>query len=60
MEITLQTIKPKPIQDFYQYLLDEGLSGNTVKHYHANIRKALQYAMKTDITIRTYCKIFLA
>lgn len=48
-DITLQTIKPKHIQDFYQYLLDKGLSGNTVKHYHANIRKALQYAMKTDI-----------
>lgn len=48
-KITLQNIKPKNIQDFYQYLLDDGLSGNTVKHYHANIRKALQYAMKTDI-----------
>jgi len=47
--ITLQGIKPKHIQDFYQHLLDDGLSGNTVKHYHANIRKALQYAMKTDI-----------
>ncbi len=49
--ITLQDIKPKHIQEFYQYLLDEGLSGNTVKHYHANIRKALQYAMKTDIIL---------
>ena len=49
--ITLQNIKPKHIQEFYQYLLDEGLSGNTVKHYHANIRKALQYAMKTDIIL---------
>lgn len=49
--ITLQNIKPKNIQDFYQYLLDDGLSGNTVKHYHANIRKALQYAMKTDIIL---------
>lgn len=49
--ITLQDIKPKYIQEFYQYLLDEGLSGNTVKHYHANIRKALQYAMKTDIIL---------
>ncbi len=48
-KITLQDIKPKHIQDFYQYLLDDGLSGNTVKHYHANIRKALQYAMRTDI-----------
>ena len=49
--ITLQDIKPKHIQEFYQYLLDEGLYGNTVKHYHANIRKALQYAMKTDIIL---------
>lgn len=49
--ITLQDIKPKHIQEFYQYLLDDGLSGNTVKHYHANIRKALQYAMKTDIIL---------
>ncbi len=48
-DITLQDIKPKHIQDFYQHLLEEGLSGNTVKHYHANIRKALQYAMRTDI-----------
>lgn len=50
-KITLQNIKPKHIQEFYQYLLDVGLSGNTVKHYHANIRKALQYAMKTDIIL---------
>lgn len=50
-KITLQNIKPKHIQEFYQYLLDEGISGNTVKHYHANIRKALQYAMKTDIIL---------
>lgn len=48
-DIILQDIKPKHIQDFYSHLLEEGLSGNTVKHYHANIRKALQYAMRTDI-----------
>ena len=50
-DITLQNIKPKHIQEFYQYLLENGLSGNTVKHYHANIRKALQSAMKTDIIL---------
>lgn len=48
-EITLQKLKPQDIQDFYQYLIDEGLSGNTVKHYHANINKACSYAVKTDI-----------
>ena len=50
-KIILQNIKPKDIQNFYQYLIDEGLSGNTVKHYHAIIRKALQYAVKTDILL---------
>lgn len=49
--ITLGNIKPRHIQAFYQYLLELGLSGNTVKHYHANIRKALQYAMKTDVIL---------
>lgn len=50
-KIILQNIKPKDIQNFYQYLIDEGLSGNTVKHYHAIIRKALQYAVRTDILL---------
>ena len=50
-KITLQNIKAQDIQDFYQYLIDNKLSGNTVKHYHANIRKALQYAVKTDVII---------
>ena len=35
------------IQDFYTYGFDEWkLTANTVIHYHANIRKALQYAVK--------------
>ena len=48
-DITLTNIKPHHVQEFYQYLTDEGLSGNTILHYHANIRKALQYAVKTDL-----------
>lgn len=50
-KVILQNIKAQDIQDFYQYLIENGLSGNTVKHYHANIRKALQYAVKTDVII---------
>lgn len=50
-KVILQTIKAQDIQEFYQYLIENGLSGNTVKHYHANIRKALQYAVKTDVII---------
>ena len=37
---------PKYIQDFYQHELDRGLTANTVIHYHANIRKCLQYAFQ--------------
>lgn len=48
-DITLDNIKPYHIQDFYLYLSSLGLSGNTILHYHANIRKALQYAVKTDL-----------
>lgn len=48
-QITIENIKAKDIQDFYGYLINNNLSGSTVKHYHANIRKALQHAVKTDI-----------
>lgn len=30
-------------------MAEKGVSANTVIHYHANIRKALQHAMKTDL-----------
>ncbi|MCC3379950.1 phage integrase SAM-like domain-containing protein [Paenibacillus farraposensis] len=41
---------PCHIQDYYQYELNENsVTTNTVIHYHANIRTALQYALKTDL-----------
>ena len=47
-KLLLRDVKPKHIQDFYQYELnDKGVSANTVIHYHANIRKALRYAFVT-------------
>lgn len=46
---TLQELKPHHIQDFYSYALNEWkVSANTVIHYHANIRSALQQAFITD------------
>ena len=37
----------KDIQEFYTYTFNEDhITANTVIHYHANIRKALQYAVK--------------
>ncbi|MCH1642741.1 site-specific integrase [Paenibacillus timonensis] len=47
--ITLKGIKPQDIQAFYSYVIDElKLSANTVIHYHANIRSALQLAFITE------------
>ena len=42
--ISLYELKPQHIQKFYTYLMDNGLSANSVKRHHANIRKALQDA----------------
>ncbi len=50
--LLLREITPKHIQSYYTYEMNEnGLSANTVIHRHANIRKALQYAMKTGLIL---------
>ena len=48
-EIFLKDIQASNIQDFYSYMLNDGLSGNTVKHYHSIIREALEYAFKMEM-----------
>ncbi|EHI99237.1 integrase family protein [Clostridium sp. DL-VIII] len=49
-KILLKDLQPKHIQIYYQHELnDNKISANTVIHYHANIRKALQYAVKIDL-----------
>ena len=45
----MKDLKPVHIQKFYDYLYAKGLNGNSILHYHANIRKALDTAMKLDI-----------
>ena len=41
---------PHLIQEFYAYeMKDKGVSANTILHYHANIRKALQLTFKTGV-----------
>lgn len=47
--IQLGSLTPQHIEDFYQTILDDGYTTNTVIHYHAIIRKALQSAVKKDI-----------
>ena len=49
--ILLEDLKPVHILDFYNSLYSEGLKGNTVVKYHANIRKALDYAVQTDLIL---------
>ena len=48
-KIKLIELKPKHIQDFFDFLFSEGLSGSTVKHYRANISKALKSAVITEL-----------
>ena len=48
-KIRLNNLKPIDIQKYYDYLYASGLSSNSVLHYHANIRKALDTAVKLDI-----------
>lgn len=48
-KIKLIDLKAKHIQQFYDSLYNDGLSGNTVKHYRANITKALRSAVITEI-----------
>ena len=47
--IMIVDLKPVHILDFYNWLYSQGLKGNTVVKYHANIRKALDYAVQTDL-----------
>ncbi|WP_282577954.1 tyrosine-type recombinase/integrase [Paenibacillus mellifer] len=48
--IYLKELQPKHLHDFYQYVLKKfGLTTNTVLHYHANIRQALQHAFEMDM-----------
>ena len=46
--ILLRELKPSDIQLFYTEQLKR-VSGNSVIHYHANIHKALKYAVKTEM-----------
>lgn len=47
--ILLKDLTADDIQEFYNYVSSTyGIKNNTILKYHANIRKALEYAYKTD------------
>ncbi len=47
--LMLDALKPFHIQDFYNKLYSDGLSGNSVLHVHNNLRKALEYAVRIEL-----------
>ncbi|MNW51059.1 Transposase [compost metagenome] len=50
--IMLEDLTTEDIQTFYTHEMNvRGVSANTVIHYHANIRKALQYAVKIKLIV---------
>ena len=50
IDIKLTDLKPYHIQDFYTYkMTTERVSANTIHHYNANIHKALDFAVKSEL-----------
>ena len=48
-KIKLADLKSYHIQEFYTYKMrNDNISANTIHHYHANIHRALNYAVKTE------------
>ena len=47
--IPLIALEPKHISEYYRYQMKNGLSANTVKRHHANIRKCLQRAVEEKL-----------
>ena len=50
--LQLREVTPQHIENFYQSILADDCTTNTVIHYHAIIRKALQTAVKKDVLLK--------
>ena len=48
-KLRLYDVEPKHIRELHQSIFDDGCNANTVIHYHAVVRKALQYAAKNEL-----------
>lgn len=50
--VTLEDLSALDIERFYEYCFNDlKVKGRTVQHFHANIHKALKYAVKHDLII---------
>ena len=47
--LRLEELEPKHIRELHQTIFKDGCNANTVIHYHAVVRKALQYAVKNGL-----------
>lgn len=47
--LRLCDVEPKHIRQLHQSIFADGYTANTVIHYHAVVRKALQYAVKNEL-----------
>lgn len=47
--IKLTEVKALHVQQYYNWLYESGLSGNSVRHHHVVLHKAFKYAIKIDI-----------
>ncbi len=48
-KLRLDTVEPKHIRELHESIFKDGCGANTVIHYHALVRKALQYAVKNEL-----------
>ncbi|MFB5374595.1 tyrosine-type recombinase/integrase [Enterococcus faecalis] len=48
-KLLLTDLRPAHLQKYYQQILDDGCTTNTVIHYHAFLRKALQNALINEL-----------
>jgi integrase len=47
--VTLAQVEPSHIRALHDSIFKDGCNANTVIHYHAVVRKALQYAVKNEL-----------
>lgn len=50
-ELRLDEIEPRHIRELHESIFKDGCTANTVIHYHALVRKALQYAVKNELIL---------
>lgn len=56
-KLKLAELKPIHIQNFYNYLTNQNLKNSTIMRYHANIQKALDYALKLELVTKNVAKL---